>query len=32
LLDTMKRRPDLFDREVVSEEDWEKMLAFEKGL
>ncbi|MBE7070123.1 MAG: tRNA (guanosine(37)-N1)-methyltransferase TrmD [Ruminococcaceae bacterium] len=32
LLDTMKRRPDLFDKEVVSEEDWEKMLAFEKGL
>ena len=32
LLDTLKRRPDLFDREVVSEEDWEKMLAFEKGL
>ena len=32
LLDTMKRRSDLFDREVVSEEDWEKMLAFEKGL
>ena len=32
LLDTMKRRPDLFDREVVSEEEWEKMLAFEKGL
>ena len=32
LIDTMNRRPDLFDREVVSEEDWEKMLAFEKGL
>ena len=32
LLDTLKSRPDLFDREVVSEEDWEKMLAFEKGL
>ena len=32
LCDTMKRRPDLFDREVISEEDWEKMLAFEKGL
>ena len=32
LLDTFKSRPDLFDREVVSEEDWEKMLAFEKGL
>ena len=32
LIDTMDRRPDLFDREVVSEEDWEKMLAFEKGL
>ena len=32
LCDTLKRRPDLFDKEVVSEEDWEKMLAFEKGL
>lgn len=32
LVDTLKRRPDLFDKEVVSEEDWEKMLAFEKGL
>ena len=32
LLDTMNRRPDLFDKEVVSEKDWEKMLAFEKGL
>ena len=32
LLDTLKRRPDLFDKEVISEEDWEKMLAFEKGL
>lgn len=32
LCDTLKRRPDLFDKEVVSEEEWEKMLAFEKGL
>lgn len=32
LCDTLKRRPDLFDKEVISEEDWEKMLAFEKGL
>lgn len=32
MLDTMNRRPDLFDKEVVSEKDWEKMLAFEKGL
>lgn len=32
LLDTLNRRPDLFDKEVVSEKDWEKMLAFEKGL
>ena len=32
LIDTMNKRPDLFDREVVSEEDWKKMLAFEKGL
>ncbi|MCR4774755.1 MAG: tRNA (guanosine(37)-N1)-methyltransferase TrmD [Saccharofermentans sp.] len=32
MLDTLNRRPDLFDKEVVSEKDWEKMLAFEKGL
>ena len=32
LCDTLKRRPDLFDKEVISEEEWEKMLAFEKGL
>ena len=32
MLDTLNRRPDLFDKEVVSENDWEKMLAFEKGL
>ena len=32
MLDTLTRRPDLFDKEVVSEKDWEKMLAFEKGL
>ena len=32
LVDTLNRRPDLFDKEVVAEKDWEKMLAFEKGL
>lgn len=32
LLDTLNRRPDLFDKEVIPEKDWEKMLAFEKGL
>jgi len=32
LLDTLNRRPDLFDKEVISEKDWENMLAFEKGL
>ena len=32
LVETWKKRPDMFDKLNVSEEDWEKMLAINNGL
>ena len=32
LVDTWKNRPDMLDKLNISESDWAKMLAFERGM
>jgi len=32
LVETWQKRPDMLDKLEISEADWEKMLALQKGL